>query len=166
MIDEFNQHIVEKYPKIFSQNCEISIGDGWFDIIDRACYSIQSRIDHNIKQREWAMNWNEEVNNSDSEWDTDTKSFTVREERKVPELIEQVVATQIKEKFGGLRFYYSGGDDYMRGVVDMAENMSYVTCEDCGHPGKYRGNKRWFRTLCDRHAEEQGYIEDENSTGK
>lgn len=69
-----------------------------------------------------------------------------------------VVATQVKEKYGTLRFYYTGGDDYIDGVVSMAEYMSGVTCENCGSPGKiYEG--AWVRTLCGEHAEEQGYHE-------
>ena len=32
---------------------------------------------------------------------------------------------QIKEKFGGLRFYYEGGDKYIEGLVAMTEAYSY-----------------------------------------
>lgn len=64
-----------------------------------------------------------------------------------------VVATQVKEKYGTLRFYYNGGDDYIDGVVAMAEAMSGVTCETCGAPGKLRDGG-WMRTLCDEHAKE------------
>ena len=64
-----------------------------------------------------------------------------------------VVATQVKEKYGTLRFYYDGGDDYIDGVVAMAEYMSEVTCETCGNPGKIRDGD-WMRTLCDEHAKE------------
>jgi hypothetical protein len=71
-----------------------------------------------------------------------------------------VVATQIKEKFGTLRFYYFGGDDYCHGVESMAESMSAVTCEVCGSPGKLR-NGGWIRTLCDEHAKEAGYQDGE-----
>jgi len=59
-----------------------------------------------------------------------------------------VTFDQIKEKWGGLRIYYIGGDDYIRGVVDMAEEMSYKICERCGCPGS--PNKHgWITTLCD-----------------
>jgi hypothetical protein len=55
---------------------------------------------------------------------------------------------QIKEKFGGIRIYYSGGDDYIRGVVSLADEMSYKICEVCGNSGK--PNKGgWITTLCD-----------------
>ena len=65
-------------------------------------------------------------------------------------LVPQVTVDQVKEKFGGLRFYYEGGDDVIDGMVRMAEGMSEVTCEVCGKPGKSRGNG-WIRTLCEEH---------------
>jgi hypothetical protein len=161
MTPELEQHIREKYPLIFSRQCEMSISDGWFDIIDILCGNIQNRIDNVIRQREYTIEWNENVNDPDFEW----TAFVKREEREVPKLIEQVVATQIKEKFGTLRFYYSGGDEYIRGLDAMAASMSGVICEECGSPGTSRSTKkqRWLRVLCDKHAEEQGYIEDEAS---
>jgi hypothetical protein len=57
---------------------------------------------------------------------------------------------QIKEKFGGIRIYYTGGDDYVRGVVSLADEMSYKICEVCGNAGK--PNKGgWISVLCDEH---------------
>jgi hypothetical protein len=161
MTPELDQHIIEKYPLIFSQPCDIGINDGWFDIIDMLCANIQNRIDNAVTQRQYAIEWNEDVNDPDFEW---TK-FGEREERKVPELVEQVVAKQIKEKFGTLRFYYDGGDDYIRGLEAMAASMTSRICEQCGCPGTSRSTKkqRWVLVLCDKHAVEQGYIEDEES---
>ena len=70
------------------------------------------------------------------------------------EVVAQVTIAQIKEKFGSLRFYYDGGDDYISGMVTLAESMSGVTCEDCGDVGVHR-NGGWIRTLCDTHEEER-----------
>jgi len=54
---------------------------------------------------------------------------------------------QIKEKFGGLR-YYVGGTTYAGyDMIDEAERLSYVTCETCGRPGEPT-SKGWTRTLC------------------
>ena len=55
---------------------------------------------------------------------------------------------QIKEKYGGLRVYFSGGDEYIEGLVAMAEALSYKTCEVCGGRGKVN-DKGWIATLCD-----------------
>jgi hypothetical protein len=163
MTPELDQHLIEKYPLIFSQPCDISIDDGWFDIIDMLCSNIQNHIDNIVMQRGYALNWNKDVNDPEYDW-SDKASFIKREEREVPELVEQVVAKQIKEKFGTLRFYYSGGDEYIRGLVSMADSMSSVICEACGIPGKSRSTEkqRWVLVLCDKHAVERGYIEDED----
>jgi hypothetical protein len=83
------------------------------------------------------------------------------------EIVPQVVVGQIKEKFGGLRFYYSGGDDEISGMVRMAEAWAAHTCETCGAPGKRRDGG-WIKTLCDHHeAERQQRINQyENQTSQ
>ena len=68
--------------------------------------------------------------------------------------VPQVVVEQIKEKFGGLRFYYQGGDDEISGMVRMAEAWADHSCEECGTPGQRR-NGGWIKTLCDKHEAER-----------
>jgi hypothetical protein len=68
--------------------------------------------------------------------------------RDVPELVPQVTLDQVKEKFGTLRFYYTGGDEYISGMVTMAEAMSGTTCESCGNPGERTGGG-WIKTVCE-----------------
>jgi hypothetical protein len=63
------------------------------------------------------------------------------------EVITQVTIQQVKEKFGSLRFYYQGGDEYIHGLVSMAESMTGITCEECGNPGETR-HGGWIRVLC------------------
>ena len=57
---------------------------------------------------------------------------------------------QIKEKFGGLRFYVRGQlSEELRAQILQAENIeSLRTCERCGAPSKLREG-RWRRTYCD-----------------
>lgn len=123
--DAFEQHMKEKYPKMFSQPYGgFAIGPGWWPILEALCANIQSHTD-------W---WNKN-----------------RETRPV---VEQVVVEQIKEKFGGLRFYYQGGDDTIQGMVRMAEAWADRSCEECGKPGKSREGG-WIKTLCDEHEEQR-----------
>lgn len=72
---------------------------------------------------------------------------------KESEVVPQVVVTQIKEKFGGLRFYYDGGDDRVQGMVAMAEAWADKSCEECGAPGT-SGGRGWLKTLCPTHRAE------------
>lgn len=62
-----------------------------------------------------------------------------------------IVALQVKEKFGGLRFYIDGTPpelfDEIHGQIHEAEEQSFKTCETCGQPGE-RKNVGWIHTLC------------------
>jgi hypothetical protein len=68
--------------------------------------------------------------------------------------VDQVVAMQVKEKFGGLRFYIHGGDDFCYNVIESTEAASMHICEVCGTAGELRPSRRWLKTLCDEHAKQ------------
>jgi len=70
---------------------------------------------------------------------------TPEDERPYP------VVQQVKEKFGGLRFYYYGGDDIIAGMVSFAEAMSQQICEKCGNKGTTNWKRSWVKTLCEEH---------------
>jgi hypothetical protein len=66
----------------------------------------------------------------------------------ITKLDPDVQAVQVKEKFGGLRFYIGG--TVSEGVyprIMEAENESYKVCEVCGKPGK-PNKEGWIQTLC------------------
>lgn len=179
MSPEHDKALCEKYPLIFANRhgdvrttamCwGFECGDGWYNIINNLCSNIQARIDWNAKERDRISQYNIMIGNAkNGDWSAFNEYYKhigekYRDEYKertlsaefqtIPDPIPQVVAVQVKEKFGGLRFYYNGGDDQIQGMVRMAESMSVVTCETCGAPGSTRGGG-WIRTLCDFHEEE------------
>ena len=61
---------------------------------------------------------------------------------------------QVKEKFGGLRFYINEGSKEIFNKISEAETKSHETCEKCGEPGKSISGG-WIVTLCESHAEEK-----------
>lgn len=64
-----------------------------------------------------------------------------------------IVASQVKEKFGGLRFYYGGKrDSYCDGAVGMAEAFSMISCDECGAPAKTGTQMGYVSTRCSKHA--------------
>lgn len=69
-----------------------------------------------------------------------------------------VVALQVKEKFGGLRFYVGNVTDEHKtevfNIISEAESKSFSTCETCGESGKAR-RSGWIKTLCDKCANER-----------
>jgi len=130
MREDLDKLLCERYPKMFVNRDKsmqetamcwgFDCGNGWFDLINALCASIQNYIDNNS-----------------------------RPGREIP----QVTVDQVKEKYGTLRFYTTGGDRLTDGMVWFAESMSAHTCETCGHPGKWRGTG-WFYTSCDEHAKD------------
>lgn len=148
--------------------------DGWFNIIDMLCSNIQSHIDWSRKQRAANLQFNRILKhaiagNKDKlikyyTFGKTTSDFAISQAdsdiahkrfRKVPDKVPQVVAAQVKEKFGTLRFYYDGGNSTIDGMVRMAEAMSSRTCEECGAPGKSTSGG-WIRTLCETHTPQNG----------
>ena len=174
MKQELDKLLCEKYPKMMvnrnkdmKETCMcwgFECGDGWFNILDQLMGNIQHHIDWKEKQRAGAIRYNEmaaqaKAGNFDL-FEEDMKALPNDEYkekrlaeivagdfRPVPESIPQVTLDQVKEKFGTLRFYYSGGDDYISGMVSLAESMTGVTCESCGNIGERRGGG-WVHTYC------------------
>jgi len=134
--DAFVKDIETQYPAMFSQRYGgIAVGAGWWPIVKLLCANIQGHID----------------------WMNERRALLQKENPHnlvIPEQVEQVVVSQIKEKFGGLRFYYDGGDTYIRGLVTMAEAWASIACEECGAPGRTRGDG-WVKVLCDEHEAER-----------
>ena len=58
---------------------------------------------------------------------------------------------QVKEKFGGLRFYINSGTSDIHRRILQAETDSYTICEKCGEPGELRKDIGWYFTLCNTH---------------
>ena len=131
MREELDKLLCEKYPKMMvnrnknmQETCMcwgFECGDGWFNILNQLMSNIQHHIDWNNQNFE--------------------KGY------KQYKQVTQVTLDQVKEKFGTLRFYYTGGDDEISGMVRMAESMSGVTCEGCGNLGERRGGG-WVHTYC------------------
>jgi hypothetical protein len=76
----------------------------------------------------------------------------------------QVVATQIKEKYGTLSFYttvYGANNiqsDIIDDIISEAERKSVYTCEVTGKHGEPCKRGGWYRTLCYEQARKDGYV--------
>lgn len=67
-----------------------------------------------------------------------------------PEIAKDFKVAQIKEKFGGLRFYTNSIDEHIRSFIDSAYRRSLATCEVCGKKGETY-NFACTKTLCKKH---------------
>lgn len=97
---------------------------------------------------------------------------------QIKALLPDYEINQVKEKFGGLRFYWEADDGtiYEDGAIDpdlerrielveelvrAAERRAAKTCERCGAAGRLhctRAPSPWYQTLCAACAEERGYM--------
>lgn len=135
MNKDMQETLYQKYPSIFRQKdldktvtamCwGISVGDGWYTLIDELCDNIQNRL-RNVNR-----------NKPESE-----------------HLICEAV--QVKEKFGELCFYIYGGDDYINGLISMAESMSCHVCSECGNKSDPQKERGWIYTKCNPCQEKRG----------
>lgn len=64
---------------------------------------------------------------------------------------EDFEVVQVKEKFGGLRFYVTNSTEKVFKLINIAEEESYKICEVCGKPGSVDTKKHWVKTLCEEH---------------
>lgn len=165
MKKELSQCLIEKYPRIFADVHEekdqtetamvwgFEHGDGWFHIVDGLCSAIQGIVDSYEdkqmyeKRKEIAIQ--EHGNDYNVEDLPDAEDVELTEEEKA-----DVRAVQVKEKFGGLRFYIKGAPtdihDKVQGAIRMAESMSFRTCEECGTTENVEvRDDGWIETLCD-----------------
>jgi len=135
MNTELTQKIFDDFPRLFKGKdygmqvnlmCfGFEVDDGWFNIIYELCAGIEAE-------------------------------FKKLSEAQQAEALKEdhYIAAQVKEKFGGLRFYMEGETKEMSDLISKAEEASFKTCEVCGEPGEpKRGG--WIKTLCDEHNENQ-----------
>ena len=150
---ELQKKLATNYPKIFKNvggdpmvTCMawgIECNDGWYDLLDTLCYTMQQHC---------------EAANTRYVIETDKYEFVIEGD---PEYV-QVVAAQVKEKMGTLRFYVDGGDTTTEAMIELAEAMSRRLCELCGSPARRNIESGWLHTTCDacnkkKRLENQGW---------
>jgi len=122
MKKELDDELVQKYPKIFADRY-------------KSC-------------QETCMCWGFEINDG---WFNliDSLCKCIQNYLDFKPEIEQVIASQVKEKYGTLCFYFYGGDEYIQGLVSMTEYLSGCTCEICGNSGKSMDDG-WVKVRCEK----------------
>lgn len=166
--DNFSTKMAEKFPRYFGEGKRyggFAIGEGWYPIIE----ALVGQIDHytkwqrNLRARDLrklrAKNKGMEAliqfmvgkrDRAPTDWDIERAEEAMTNDMDITPKVNWIEVQQIKEKFGGLRFYYNGGDAHIRGMETMAEVWASRTCETCGNKGERRPGG-WIRTLCNEH---------------
>lgn len=82
--------------------------------------------------------------------------IVVELDKKIASKFPNYEVYQVKEKFGGLRYYTSvDRDEDVRDWINFAEGKASVTCEECGEPGKMTQISYLMVTLCPTHEAEK-----------
>jgi hypothetical protein len=151
-------------------------GDGWYWLIDALCSNLQWNTDNNNKDYvienkllrrlipflwrncqklpgKYNLNRKKQINplviirsfllGLIHDWRKSLK-FIYIESNRYP----QITAVQVKEKFGGLRFYVHSASDSQHAIINWAESLSYRICENCGSSKNIGSTQGWLRTLC------------------
>jgi hypothetical protein len=142
MSDSIDNHpdtldkLIEQYPIVFKHLNKTgyhNLPSGWYKIVDRLCSELSVILEE-------ALEANPE--------NPDEPLFSV---------------LQVKEKFGGLRFYYmmnTKDDELYRRIqtaVDTAEDTSYSTCQITGNIGVLCKDGSHYMTLCEDSRISMGY---------
>ena len=164
----YDRYLVRKYAPLYRDRYSdmrttamcwgFEVGDGWFNIINNLSYLLcyewlttkkdYERIAGRIGELKYPTLDAGDYNPIITDEMVALAHLKMKDaEYKVP------VATQVKEKYGTLRFYIHGGTDEQYALIDFAEGMSGTTCEVCGKPGKQsRGG--WITTRCNEHRDD------------
>ena len=154
--------------------CGAWVPNGWQQIIADLCGAITSYTKHTYRHKKRVINkmyyvWRSTAASLDwmhkkfiklfpkyNNWQFNKPVFAFIEKfrRRYYKCVDYdkvyppaVKIDQIKEKFGGLRFYISGGDEQVRGMIHMAEYLCSKTCEVTGNAGVLCVRGGWYKTL-------------------
>ena len=162
MRDHLDRQLVETYPEIFRDRHApmhesamawgMACGDGWYALLDTCCALITADV---TTLRRDIAHCTAQLAAQEQMPDWDRTYYTPERLQQLEDQLRNAVAqlpvaAQVKEKFGGLRFYVDGGTDAHHHYIRFAEAMSYRTCEACGATATAKARRDgWIQTLCD-----------------
>lgn len=178
MNEHLDKQLCATYPEIFHDRHApmnqtamcwgFACGDGWYALIDELCRQLMwpvTQARERVIHAERVMQSSEMVTMSDDAVSAWAKAYYTPEKleqyrAELAELEAEIpVAVQVKEKFGGLRFYVRGGTTEHHTMIQFAEALSTRICEECGTTNTAKTYREgWHRTLCDTCAVKVGTI--------
>ena len=152
MSPELDKKLCERYPELFrdrhgdpQKTCMVwgfDVGDGWYSLIESICEYLMADVTR-LRARIQSPYYSQDQCN-------EFKEELVKAEKNIP------VVVQVKEKFGGLRFYVDHANNTQFDYISFAENFSYRICEVCGTTHDVMTYScGWMKTLCVQHANER-----------
>jgi hypothetical protein len=160
MKKENNEILVELYPEMFTFTVRDYKHNPFEKAYNKVLWELQKRIKFTRK-----FDYYGQVNPYKYQFEVGDGWFNIIKEliagikendKKKGDWITKV--TQIKEKFGGLRFYVTGTSDKNWKLIHKAEEKSYAVCEETGSEVEVgTWNNGWIRTICRNYALQMYY---------
>jgi hypothetical protein len=126
MKDQTFEELAKLYPDLF-QKARVEYfecGDGWYTILRSLC----SLMSHDVQQARYRIKYHTDAGKHDK---------SQEEEEKLSIALEALpVIAQVKEKFGGLRFYVDGGTDEIHNNEGWIKTMC-TPCHKKAYPDAY-----------------------------
>ena len=172
MRPELDAQLVKDHPILFGDRhgdmrttamCwGFECGDGWYDLLKEAADKLEPLCQKTLNDwKRQEKSWYKYVRNIVNSTAKSKLLFRLMfklVEKTIPGVYKSPLAwygppraSQVKEKFGTLRFYMSTSSEEMEAIISAAEKRSAITCESCGKKGRVRG-RRWLYTACSKHV--------------
>jgi len=139
------KNLIKQFPNVFGDLSYIDCGIGWYDLLS----SLAGELDILIKN--WiAANEDKFCIDCNQTQEEHPYTFYFDNGKTITcEVFNLMLpqAVQVKEKFGGLRFYTRFYIKGMEKIISKYEKLSFTTCENCGNTGEICG-KSWYTVLC------------------
>ena len=168
MSPDLDKKLCEELPEIFKNRYGdkrstamcwgFDVGDGWYGILRFLCQQLMA--DYNKAKRDYDYCKKMIEVEDKSAWrDLHHQTYTQEKLENRKQKLDKChipVAAQVKEKFGGLRFYVESATDDHYQKISFVESLSYSVCEECGTTKDVHVfNLGWIRTLCVEHGKER-----------
>lgn len=127
MKSELQKQLFDKYPKIFKQK--------------------------DLSMKETCMCWG--IDTPDSWFDILDKLCYNIQRIADKKGLEQAEATQVKEKFGSLRFYTNFYDEDIESYIEKAEQRTMEICAVCSSKDNIKTTSGWVTYLCEKCREKK-----------
>ena len=134
-----NEELIERYPFLIPRNV-------WTDkIIEDADFTLLDEMPEG-----WRIAFGEQM------------CEEIREALIKYDYLDKYRITQIKEKFGSLRWYDNGTPKEVHDIISKYEQLSETTCIQCGSPATLI-SKGWISPYCEcvknnKHYKEEWYM--------
>lgn len=172
---ELDKKLCDTYPEIFTDRHApmnqtamcwgFECGDGWYWLIDQLCAALVQPLRREERSYQDRLELRAKIaagfDVSPNVWLRQYASDQelAKAEAKIAQLKSEIpVAIQVKEKFGGLRFYVRGASDAQYTMIEFAQSMSFSICEYCGATVDVKcaqHNGYWYRSLCSSCVEDE-----------